>query len=366
MSKKRIRKYQMVKIPDAISELGGYSARFLGDESGTTDAFDEVLPATIDKSGIKVSAEVAKAVTTQFLLDCIDYVARTGETLVINGVLMIRLSIRGSFKNKDSQAKADNVHVSVFLLNEAKPKMAFSMSNALEGKTLLLTSATTPGSPFKHVVQGAEVLINGQYTKILEGDKVTASVKGTDGMTFEAECEVLESDDSHILVQMPEMFNDPALVGKEITFTVESRCGDPDAGTQTKNTTATLDKGEAPTGPRITGVGGDTRVSKSAGDLTVSGVNLAERREDWGAGETRLELNIKKSPDDVWNTLSPSAEFGIVDPCDAHTVTLKASELYSSAFTIDDPVPGQEYPLKLVAYVNGVKANEFEFTGIGA
>ena len=255
MSKKRIKKYQMVKIPEAISELGGYSARFLGDESGTTDAYDEILPGTIEKTGLKTSTDVARAVTTQFLLDCIDYVAKTGETLVIPGVLMIRLSIRGSFKNKDSKAKTDNVHVSVFLLNEAKPKMVFSMSNALEGKTLLLTSATTPGSPYKHVVQGGEVLINGQYTKILEGDKVTASVKGTDGMTFAAECEVLESDDSHILVQMPADFNDPALVGKEITFTVESRCGDPDAGTQTKSTTATLDKGEvAPPEPEVTDV----------------------------------------------------------------------------------------------------------------
>ena len=252
---KHVRKYQMRPIPREISETGGYSAQFLQGEEGTVDAYDEVMPGTIEKSGVKVSADVGKILTKQFLLDCVAYVARTGKTLIVAGVFVIRLAIRGSYRNKDSQVKASNVRISVYLLNEARPLFTFTLSNALEGKTLLLTSATTPGSPYKHVVQGGEVLINGQYTMILEGDKVTASVKGTDGMTFAAECEVLESDDSHILVQMPADFNDPALVGKEITFTVESRCGDPDAGTQTKSTTATLDKGEvAPPEPEVTDV----------------------------------------------------------------------------------------------------------------
>ena len=300
----------MVKIPDAISELGGYSARFLGDESGTTDAFDEVLPETIDKSGIKVSAEVAKAVTTQFLLDCIDYVARTGETLVINGVLMIRLSIRGSFKNKDSQAKADNVHVSVFLLNEAKPKMAFSMSNALEGKTLLLYTATSPNCDLKHVVQGAEVIINGQYTRILEGDKVSASVKGTDGMTFAAECEVLESDDSHILVQMPEMFNDPALVGKEITFTVESRCGDPDVGTQTKNTVATLDKGEvAPPEPTVNDIASEGHEGEIVSGTAFAAIGRGLDAFDAEAGDT-VKVKWTQGGEEKEATIAPAEVTG--------------------------------------------------------
>ena len=274
----------MRPIPKEISETGGYSAQFLQGEEGTVDAYDEVMPDTIEKSGVKVSADVGKVLTKRFLLDCVSYVARTGKTLVVAGVLVIRLAIRGSYKNKDSQVKASNVRISVYLLNEAKPLFTFSLSNALEGKTLLLTSATTPGSPYKHVVQGAEVLINGQYTKILEGDKVTASVKGTDGMTFAAECEVLESDDSHILVQMPADFNDPALVGKEITFTVESRCGDPDAGTQTKSTTATLDKGEvAPPEPEVT----DVACEGHTGEI-VMGLPFAAKGSNlsWGEGDT--------------------------------------------------------------------------------
>ena len=277
MSKKRVKKYQMVKIPDAISELGGYSARFLGDESGTTDAYDEILPGTIEKTGLKTSTDVARAVTTQFFLDCIDYVAKTGETLVIPGVLMIRLSIRGSFKNKDSQAKTDNVHVSVFLLNEAKPKMVFSMSNANEGKTLMLYTATTPDSELNHVVQGATVDINGRYTKLLDGDKVTASVKVSSAETVEAECAVVSSDDSHIVAQLPSEFNDPALVGKEIVFTVEGRCGDPDAGTQTKKVSATLDEGDTPPPPATPTV---TKVASEGKSGIVKGQPFAAEGEN--------------------------------------------------------------------------------------
>ena len=277
MSKKRIKKYQMVKIPEAISELGGYSARFLGDESGTTDAYDEILPGTIEKTGLKTSADVARAVTTQFLLDCIDYVAKTGETLVIPGVLMVRLSIRGSFKNKDSQAKTDNVHVSVFLLNEARPKMVFSMSNANEGKTLMLYTATTPNSELNHVVQGATVDINGRYTKLLEGDKVSASVKVSSSETVEAVCPVLSSDDSRISVQLPSEFNDPRLVGKEIVFEVEGRCGDPDAGTQTKKVTAMLDKGDTPPPPTPPNV---TKVATEGKDGIVKGRSFVAEGEN--------------------------------------------------------------------------------------
>ena len=299
---KHIRKYQMRPIPREISETGGYSAQFLQGEEGTVDAYEEVMPGTIEKSGVKVSADVGKILTKQFFLDCVNYVARTGKTLVVAGVFVIRLSIRGSYQNKDSQVKASNVRISVYLLNEARPLFTFSLSNALEGKTLLLTSATTPGSPYKHVVQGAEVLINGQYTKILEGDKVKASVKGTDGMTFEAECEVLESDDSHVLVQMPADFNDPALVGKEITFTVESRCGDPDAGTQTKSTVATLDKGEvAPPEPTVTDVSseGHTNEIVNGTPFAANGTGLGafdaeghNAKVKWTQGSEEKETEI--------------------------------------------------------------------------
>jgi hypothetical protein len=283
MSKKRVKKYQMVKIPDAISELGGYSARFIGDDGGTTDAYDEILPGTIEKTGLRTSTNVARAVTTQFFLDCIDYVAKTGETLVIPGVLMIRLSIRGSFKNKDSQAKTDNVHVSVFLLNEAKPKMVFSMSNANEGKTLMLYTATTPNSELNHVVQGETVDINGRYTKLLDGDKVSAAVKVSSTETVEAVCPVLSSDDSHIVAQLPSEFNAPALIGKEIVFTVEGRCGDPDAGTQTKKVTATLDEGDTPPPPTPPNV---TKVATEGKDGIVKGQGYAAEGENlfWNEG----------------------------------------------------------------------------------
>ena len=63
---------------------------------------------------------------------------------------------------------------------------------------------------------------------------------------------VIESAEDHIDATLPAAFNGDEFIGREITFKVEGRCGDPEAGTQTKSITATLDKGAD--GPKITHV----------------------------------------------------------------------------------------------------------------
>ena len=79
----------------------------------------------------------------------------------------------------------------------------------------------------------------------LEGDRVVASAKNAEGETVEAECAVIDSAEDHIDATLPGVFGNAHFVGREITLTVEGRCGDPDAGTQKKSITAILDKGDA-------------------------------------------------------------------------------------------------------------------------
>ena len=44
-------------------------------------------------------------------------------------------------------------------------------------------------------------------------------------------------------IKLPAAFDGDEFIGREITFKVEGRCGDPEAGTQTKSIEAVLDKG---------------------------------------------------------------------------------------------------------------------------
>jgi hypothetical protein len=99
------------------------------------------------------------------------------------------------------------------------------------------------GCALGHVKQAAKFRINGKYLQLLEGDKVTASAKNAAGETVEAECAVIESAEDHIDATLPAAFNGDEFIGREITFKVEGRCGDPEAGTQAKSITATLDDG---------------------------------------------------------------------------------------------------------------------------
>ena len=73
---------------------------------------------------------------------------------------------------------------------------------------------------------------------------MTASAKNAAGDTVEAECAVIESAEDHIDATLPAAFNGDEFIGREITFKVEGRCGDPEAGTQTKSIEAVLDKGD--------------------------------------------------------------------------------------------------------------------------
>ena len=247
----RQKKYKMKAISSAFSEKGGYSAQFVSD-GYTIDARKEILPDTIKENGVQVGEGVAWDLIQSFLKNCAAHAAATGETVTVGSLISFGLAIRGWFANKDSKASKENVRVTATLLNDLRPTVVFSMSNDIEGFTLLLTTVMSDGCALGHVKQAAKFRINGKYLQLLEGDKVTASAKNAAGDTVEAECAVIESAEDHIDATLPAAFNGDEFVGREITFKVEGRCGDPEAGTQTKSIEAILDKGAD--GPKITRV----------------------------------------------------------------------------------------------------------------
>ena len=278
----RQKKYKMTAISSKFSEKGGYRAQFVA-EGYSIDARKEILPNAIKETGIQVGEGAAWDLIQRFLKDCSNRAATTGETVTVGSLLSFGLAIKGWFANKDSKASKDNVRVSAKLLDELKPTVVFSMSNEIDGVTLTLYTVMGDGCALGHVKPAAAFRINGKYLQLLEGDKVTVSVKDAAGETIEAECEVIESAEDRIDGTLPAAFGAAALAGREITFTVHGRCGDADAGTQVKSITAVLDKGELRepkvTGYKQSGMEGITteanELFQGGGDPSFSGVNLA-------------------------------------------------------------------------------------------
>ena len=278
----RNKKYKMMPISSNFTEKSGYRAQFVGD-GYSIDARKEILPAVIRSTGVQIGEGTAWDLIETFLKECAARSANSGETVTVGSLLTFALSIHGWFANKDSKADKDNVRVSARLLNDLKPTVAFSMSNDLDGLTLTLYTVMSDGCQIGHVRQGAAFRINGKHLTLVEGDKVTASAKNAEGETIEAECTVLDSADDHIDATLASAFNDKALANREIVFKVEGRCGDPDAGTQTKTIAATLDDNGVPA-PVVTnyvnqGREGDVtdanEIFYNAGDAVFSGSNLA-------------------------------------------------------------------------------------------
>ena len=280
----RQKKYKMKAISSAFSEKGGYSAQFVSD-GYTIDARKEILPDTIKENGVQVGEGVAWDLIQSFLKNCAARAAATGETVTVGSLISFGLAIRGWFANKDSKASKENVRVTATLLNDLRPTVVFSMSNDIDGFTLLLTTVMSDGCALGHVKQAAKFRINGKYLQLLEGDKVTASAKNAAGDTVEAECAVIESAEDHIDATLPAAFDGEEFIGREIAFKVEGRCGDPEAGTQTKSIEAILDKGDI-TAPKSSivrvvceGHESDPDILFDGGAVTIEGSGLAGATE---------------------------------------------------------------------------------------
>ncbi len=236
MATTRSKKYTMRAISSKFSEKGGFSAHFEGD-GYTVDAFKEILPGVISENGLKLSEGAAADLIRKFLLKCATHTALTGENVSVESLIKFALRIRGWFANKDSKADKENVRVGVQLLDELKPTVEFSMSNVNDGETLTLYTVRGEGEALGVVANGKNVTVNGKYLKLLEGDKVTAAC-GADVR----ELAIVGSEDDHVTATLPSDFAADAKDGDEVRFTVEGRCGDPEAGAQTKSIVATLRK----------------------------------------------------------------------------------------------------------------------------
>ena len=244
----RIKKYRMKAIPSAFSEKGGFSAQFIGD-GYSVDARTEILPSVITASGVQVGEGTAWELVTAFLKACAQRAANTGETVNVGSLVTFGLAIKGWYSNKDSKAAKDSVRVTATLLGDLKPTVAFSMSNALEGATLVLVTVMSDGCALGHVRQGAAFRINGKELVMLEGDTVTATLKTEGGETVTALCPITGSASDHIDATLPAVFSDAAFAGREVRFTVRGRCGDPEACVQEKDISAVLDAAETPPVP---------------------------------------------------------------------------------------------------------------------
>ena len=250
MASRKVKKYRMTEISKQVSEKGGFTAAFLSD-GYTVDGLADILPGVLRDGGMKVSEGVARDIIHGYNVACLNHTATTGEPVDM-GDTMSLLSIRGLYENSDSRASRDNVRVSMRIKEELRPKVTFSMSNVLDGRTLMVYSATTEGCELRHVRQGSVAAINGQWLTMLDGDSVTATMKDASRHDVVADCEILSSRDDRVEVRVPSAFDGESFVGGEITFTVTNSCGQPGFSQQTKRTTATLlagSGGDDPTPP---------------------------------------------------------------------------------------------------------------------
>ena len=289
----RVKKYRMKAIPSTFSEKGGFNAQFVGD-GYSVDARTEILPSVITASGVHVGEGTAWDLVTSFLKACAQRAANSGETVTVGSMMTFGLAIKGWYSTKDSKADKDNVRVTATLLGDLKPTVAFSMSNVLDGATLVLVTVMSDGCGLGHVRQGDAFRINGKALKMLDGDSVTATLKTAGGETVTAACPIIGSDDDHVDATLPEAFSNPEYAGRDIRFTVRGRCGDPDAATQEKSITAVLDAGDVPpTGPTVTKINEDDTFQAGGGNI-VTGTNMRFVNDDPGGA-----LVIKDGDEEV-------------------------------------------------------------------
>jgi len=295
----RVKKYRMKPIPAAFSEKGGFSAQFVSD-GYSVDAKSEILPAVITATGVQVGEGTAWDLVVSFLKACAQRAANTGETVNVGSLMSFGLAIKGWYAYKDSKAEKDNVHVSATLLGDLRPVVAFSMSNALEGATLVLYTVMSEGCGIGRIRQGAAFRINGKEVRLLDGDTVTASLKTEEGETVTALCPVTDSDDDHIDATLPDVFSDAAYVGREVRITVRGRCGDPTAGTQEKSIPATLEAGSEPPAPAPT-ITQAYSTGETSPIVNVTGEELFVKGENL---ETATQVQLLVLPSgDVFETL---------------------------------------------------------------
>ena len=304
MGSKRIKHYLMRPIPEKMGGAGRFSAYFVGDDF-SVDAFKEILPGVIADEGLKVSPGVGQQLITAFLKKSIAHTAQTGETVNVANLMTSMLAIKGSYERRKSSASKDNVRVVVRLLDELRPEVSFSMSNALAGKVVTLQSVTSPGCEPGFVKQRSMATLNGLNMEMLPGDSIIATMKSAAKEDVSIQCAYESAGSTRLDVTIPAEFNDPFYVGKEITFKIINRCGDPDSEQDSDTIKATMlagDGDEPEPAPEPATVTLRTAVTEGMMDnnirlgsepITLEGENLT-----LGEGDKLYARNADYSDDD--------------------------------------------------------------------
>ena len=176
---------QLSAIPADFSELGGYNAHFIGDQN-VKDAKD-FTAEVIDELGIVADGAVLATGFERFMSAVLGHAATTGQPVRFDGVMRVGPLIRGLYKSKSSKVPLKNVRLGITPLKAMKPTVEILLHNVTEGEMIRLEGVT--------------------------------------------------SDVKTIWFAFPEGALGDA---KSVKVTVKSRCGDPEAGLQTKSITAKI------------------------------------------------------------------------------------------------------------------------------
>ena len=146
---------------------------------------------------------------------------------------------------------------------------------------------------------------------------------------------VIESAEDHIDATLPAAFDGDEFVGREITFKVEGRCGDPEAGTQTKTIEAILDKGE-PSAPKsriisVTSEGHESEIDRlfKGSAASVNGSALGRVKS--------VRLDFKDTQGESWSDVYGEADLTVTDGkvTFADPVTRMEGVCMDASFTFD-------------------------------
>lgn len=273
----RIKKYKMMPISKKFSEKGGFTAQFVGD-GYSIDAVKDILPRIIAETGVKIGNGAAWDLISSFVKACAKHTSETGETVTVGSLLTFGLSIRGWYANQDSRADRDNVRVTASLLGDLRPAIDFGMSNMLDGVKLRVNTVRGVGCAIGHVKGGGAFQLNGIGLDLIAGDTVTAFATTPDGETVEGVCTVTSSAEDRLDAILPDAFAAPSLVGRNVTITVTSHCGDAAATPADKSISAMIDASAAPApeptpaGPTVTAINDGT--FHAGGGNVVTGANM--------------------------------------------------------------------------------------------
>ncbi len=211
-----------------------------------TYSLSRVVKAAIDSGRIRGKFHDLTGVINGFM-DEIKVLLEEGKSINAN-FMRLHAELTNQLGDSETITSANGLKTCVTPLSELKLDVDKFSWQRIDDNGIKLTLSTIKGEGCKlgQVIAAKKATINGRNLTLLEGDSVTAKCGD-----ISANCEVLESDEDHIVIVVPEDFDLPELEKKDIVFTVKGRCGDEEGAFQSKTIRATL-IADAPSEPTLT------------------------------------------------------------------------------------------------------------------